>query len=57
MKNLLTQWGTEEENRKIVDIVGRKVVDKVVDRKVVDKKPLSPIGKLRKKIKRLVISC
>ena len=57
MKNLLTQWETEEENRKIVDNVGRKVVDKVVDRKVVNKKPPSPVGKLRKKIKQLVISC
>ena len=57
MKNLLTQYGTENENRKIVNNVGRKIVEKVVDRKIVDKKPPSPIGKLRKKIKQLVISC
>ena len=51
------QWETEEKNRKIVENVGRKIVDKVVDKKVVNIKPLSPVGKLRKKIKQLVISC
>ena len=47
MKNLLTQWETEEENRKIVD--------KVVDRKVVDEKPPNPVGVLRRKTDALCV--
>ena len=48
MKNLLTQWETEEENQKIID--------KVVDRKVIDEKPLNPVGVLRRKIDALCVS-
>ena len=47
MKNLLTQLETEEENRKITD--------KVVDGKVVNKKPLNPVQVLRRKINALYV--
>ena len=34
MKNLLTQWESEEKNRKVIDNVGRKIVnEKVVEEK------------------------
>ena len=41
MKNFLTYWETEEKNRKIID--------KVIDRKVVNKKPPNPVKILRRK--------
>ena len=47
MKNLLTQWETEEENRKIAD--------KIVDKKVVDKKLPNPVRVLRRKIDALCV--
>ena len=58
MKNLLIQWETEEENQKVVNNVGRKVVDeKVVDEKhshsVLVKKPPNPVGKLRRKTRQI----
>ena len=55
MKNLLTQWETEEENRKIVDNVDRKVVDEKHSRSVLVKKPSNPVGKLRRKTDALCV--
>ena len=47
MKNLLTLWETEKENWKIID--------KVVVRKIVDKKPSNLVGVLRRKTDALCV--
>ena len=47
MKSFLTQWKTKKENQ--------KMIDKVVDIKLIDEKPFNLVGLLRRKTNTLCV--